>query len=416
MKRTYAVLCISLMPCLLFAAKPGYGEENLDEILSLAKAVPLSETAARFSRLADPEVNTAAVKEQIREMTARLRPLLENKNSPEEKVRALADFIHQQAGFHSKLQENSDPRYGYYDGLLRLGKDSAEDIYRSAFLAPVLANKEGNCLGLTSLYLVLAEELGLPIYPVIMPYHIFPRYDDGKVRLNIEATAGGQIFSDAFYAQTADLSAEAIKNGAYLQTLPRHDLFSAYCLALGSFYNARGLPQLARQSYEKALLASPQLTLAYTNLALVYAYYQFHTAWESTARQALALDPEFLGAYLGLSQGFIKEGEPASAILIMREAVKKHPEVAHAHAVLGELYLNEGLLDEAEKEFRQAQQLAPWDAEFYLSLGWVYYYRKDFIQARALAAEALKHGARHNALFNKLKTAEWSPTGKPAVS
>ena len=43
---------------------------------------------------------------------------------------------------------------------------------------PVLAGRRGYCVGLAAVYLILAEELGLPIHAVATPKHVFLRWDD----------------------------------------------------------------------------------------------------------------------------------------------------------------------------------------------------------------------------------------------
>ena len=75
--------------------------------------------------------------------------------------------------------------------------DNPEDL----FLHTVLDQRRGYCLSLSILYLSLAERLGLPIYGVVVPGHFFVRYDDGKVRFNIEATNRGRSLPDEYYIE-----------------------------------------------------------------------------------------------------------------------------------------------------------------------------------------------------------------------
>jgi regulator of sirC expression with transglutaminase-like and TPR domain len=75
----------------------------------------------------------------------------------------------------------------------RLGIGASEDLKDPCNLLPssVLARRQGNCVGIAALYLVLAERLELPIYAVATPSHVFLRYDDGRTRINIETLQGG---------------------------------------------------------------------------------------------------------------------------------------------------------------------------------------------------------------------------------
>src|SRR3989339_43638 len=64
-----------------------------------------------------------------------------------------------------------------------------EELYGS-FLNTVIDKTSGNCLGYSTLYLFLGERLGIPLYGVILPYHIFVKYEDGKYQKEIESTNG----------------------------------------------------------------------------------------------------------------------------------------------------------------------------------------------------------------------------------
>jgi tetratricopeptide (TPR) repeat protein len=64
----------------------------------------------------------------------------------------------------------------------------------------VIANKKGNCMGLSILYLALAERLDLPLFMKTVPSHVYVCYDDGSTRLNIETTMKGFICPDSYYS------------------------------------------------------------------------------------------------------------------------------------------------------------------------------------------------------------------------
>ena len=67
------------------------------------------------------------------------------------------------------------------------------------FLHTVLDKGKGYCLSLSVMYLSLGERLGLPLYGVVVPGHFFVRYDDGRVRFNIETTSKGAVAPDEHY-------------------------------------------------------------------------------------------------------------------------------------------------------------------------------------------------------------------------
>ena len=67
----------------------------------------------------------------------------------------------------------------------------AKDIDLYTFLPSVMDNHLGVCLGVTALYLAIAQRLDLPLEIITPPGHIYVRYNDGKQLINIETTARG---------------------------------------------------------------------------------------------------------------------------------------------------------------------------------------------------------------------------------
>ena len=59
------------------------------------------------------------------------------------------------------------------------------------FLTEFLKDRKGNCFAITTLYLAIAERLGLPFSGVTVPNHVFVRYQENDNRINIEITQNG---------------------------------------------------------------------------------------------------------------------------------------------------------------------------------------------------------------------------------
>ena len=67
----------------------------------------------------------------------------------------------------------------------------AQDIHTYTFLPSVLDSRKGVCLGVSILYLSLAQRLDLPLEIITPPGHIYIRYKGEKGLRNIETTARG---------------------------------------------------------------------------------------------------------------------------------------------------------------------------------------------------------------------------------
>lgn len=94
--------------------------------------------------------------------------------TPEEKIRKINDFIFFEMGFRF-------PPHSIY----------AKNIDLYTFLPSVLDSRRGVCLGVSILYMCLAQRLGLNLEMITPPGHIYVRYRNGDQEINIETTARG---------------------------------------------------------------------------------------------------------------------------------------------------------------------------------------------------------------------------------
>lgn len=91
-----------------------------------------------------------------------------------EKIDAVNRFIFEEMGFRF-------PPHSLY----------AEDIDLYTFLPAVLDSRRGVCLGVSILYLCIAQRINLDLEIITPPGHIYVRYHSGDTIINIETTARG---------------------------------------------------------------------------------------------------------------------------------------------------------------------------------------------------------------------------------
>lgn len=94
--------------------------------------------------------------------------------TPEDQIREINRLIFQEMKFRF-------PPHSLY----------AKEIDLYTFLPSVMDSREGVCLGVSILYLCLAQRLGLPLEIITPPGHIYVRYRQGTKIINIETTARG---------------------------------------------------------------------------------------------------------------------------------------------------------------------------------------------------------------------------------
>ncbi len=121
----------------------------------------------------------------------------------------------------------------------------AKDIDLYTFLPSVLDSRRGVCLGVSILYLCLAQRLGVSLETITPPGHIYVRYHEGDKIINIETTARGIHLDSEEYLgiNTRSLQMRNIKEVIGMAHFNEASLF----LQQDDF-------QKALQSYQKASL------------------------------------------------------------------------------------------------------------------------------------------------------------------
>lgn len=115
-------------------------------------------------------------------MALQIKARLPQSATHEDEVREINNFIFQEMRFRF-------PPHSIY----------AKDIDLYTFLPSVMDSREGVCLGVSILYLCLAQRIGLPMEIITPPGHIYVRYRNGLKIINIETTARGvNLHSDVY--------------------------------------------------------------------------------------------------------------------------------------------------------------------------------------------------------------------------
>jgi hypothetical protein len=117
----------------------------------------------------------------------------------------------------------------------------------------------GTCVSMPVLYAAIARRLGYPVCLVTAKEHVFCRWDKGRERFNIEATAQGMSnFDDAYYMTWPKPISEAeVKSGEYLKSLSVAESLATFLAARGHCLEDNGSVALARVSYAQAAALSP---------------------------------------------------------------------------------------------------------------------------------------------------------------
>lgn len=296
----------------------------------------------------------------------------------------------------------------------------AKDIDLYTFLPSVLDSRQGVCLGVSILYLCLAQRLDLPLEIITPPGHIYVRYNDGKKIINIETTARGINPPSEMYLGL---------NTRKLEERTMKEVIGMAFFNQASVYWQRGDHELCVKLYEKALPYMPDDKLLHMFLGLNYLFIGKKVEGEKLLKPLknhlfdFAVAPETLTTdYLlgnvsaeGIQSIFMPVDETRESIVNkqreLKKLLKKHPKFRGGILQLAVSYLQLARTGEALNVLTRYHNLDSGDptVEYYLSI--VCAERYDFNKsweylkrAEAITAARDHHPAALRGLRGKLRT------------
>lgn len=323
-----------------------------------------------IARIMDPACDLEGVRREVKRLAEAVRKKAKPDAPPLDTLYALNDAFFQAEGF---ARDGADPSGESPDG---------HAVQR------VLKDRKGSVLTLTGLYVAVAAELGLPVYPVVTPYHAFARYDDGKETVNVEITELGGEFDDGIY--TTGYGLRKLPSAATLKSNGVAQLLAAEAAALGMMARRGGSP-------DKAAAA---------------------------AALALGLDPICFDALLLQAMAARDDKQPKEGLAALRRVVEAWPDYAAPRLLQGELLRQSKLDPQAVDAYTKGidARLKPYgaaagfDAELYYRIADIY---------APLAREALKAQQRsaitymnkfNDAILGALKNNPYHPGARKLLT
>jgi hypothetical protein len=130
--------------------------------------------------------------------------------------------------------------------------------WTNTFVTKMLTTQKGNCRSLAYLYKILANESGARCWLALAPGHIYIRnYSEKTGWYNTELTSG-TFPTDAWIAASGYVSADAIRNGIYMDTLSNQQSIALCLLDL-----AKGYEYQTHNYYDGFILKCCDLVLQY---------------------------------------------------------------------------------------------------------------------------------------------------------
>ena len=376
MKKIFSVIiCILLLSTTLYArrqaplaneGKAGLYARSIEQVLrldddqvDLATAVLISSElwSDNWSRI----VNGRVYLSRLDGMALEIRDILKQ-NRIAANFRAIPvinKYLFEDLGFKS-IAEASDPN--------------------SLFLHTVMDKKEGYCLGLSILYLSIGERLGLPLYGVVVPGHFFVRYDDGRVRFNIETTSKGGNAPDEHYIKkfkVPTLNGRSI----YLKNLSKIQTLGCFFNNLGNSYSDVGDMESALLAFERAVEINPTLSESRANLGNIYLKKGKVTQAISEYQAAIDINPNDAKTHNNLGNAYMQRGSFGYAVSEYLRAINLDPNFVDGYKNLALVYIKQNRYPRAKMELEKVIYLGLADAGCYSQLGDIYSHSGNFDQA-----------------------------------
>lgn len=174
-------------------------------------------------------------------------------------------------------------------------------------LPSVVERRRGSCVGLGTLFLALADELGIPAAGVVMPGHFYVRTEGVGGWHNLELLRTGEVMPDTWYHERYPIPGGAAR--AYARPLTSEEVRGVIAYDVGNERRRQlKLPE-ARLAFTRAVRAFPELAEAHASLGAVEQLLGDWRAAAASYQQAHAMNPHLPGIAENLALLEAERGE-----------------------------------------------------------------------------------------------------------
>lgn len=265
------------------------------------------------------------------------------------------------------------------------------------FLAHVLKNKSGNCLGLSTLLLAVGQRLDLPLFLVQVPTHVFVRHDDGETIFNIETTGNGSIFKEEYYRKRYRVT----KSRPFLHNLEPKAVLAELLRNRGLAWKMRGNWARAISDYDRAVILDPESASAFLNRAYALSMTEdFERAMKDYDR-TIELDPECALSFLGRGYLWRRLEEHEKAIDDYTRSIEINTRDGQAHANRGYEWFLLKEYDKSIADCTAALAINPKNAHALNNRGHGWFVKENYAQAVADHIRAMELDASYISNFEE---------------
>lgn len=226
-------------------------KEALNQFLALPDdRIDLGKAKLTFDRLIDPTINIEAANLRLNAMVAVINGMVTEvvpagKETVMHKMLALRTYLYDPGHWNAQ-------KVFQYDFNDPLGKN-----IRHKLLPHYLNTRQGNCVSMPILFVILGQRLGIDVKLSLAPLHLLVTFTDDKgVTQYLETTSGAHRASKERLKEYFNITDAAIKNGLYLQTLSKKEMVAIigstlleYAMQQGDYDKAIGIANVIMEAH-----------------------------------------------------------------------------------------------------------------------------------------------------------------------
>lgn len=202
-----------VLTCLVWTAASASVADDLRSVIADDTVHgDLGRTKFAIDRLIDPNIDSSTALRVVDKIVADVRGMTPSGANAGDLVQVLQTVIYEPGPWNS----GKPFRYDHGDPI---GLD-----IRKRLLSTYLTEKNGNCITMPLLFLIVAERLDLNMTAGLAPLHVLVRFsdDDGTIH-NLETTSGAGRTRESHYRNMLPMADQAVESGIYLRSLTRKE-------------------------------------------------------------------------------------------------------------------------------------------------------------------------------------------------
>jgi regulator of sirC expression with transglutaminase-like and TPR domain len=210
--------CTAMVACM--QAMPAYAQ-RLDPDVRVLRAIlekpeadiDLARAKLTIDQLIDRAVDIEGTLAKLDAMAATIKALAGPRAKSTEIAQVLRTYLYDAGAWNHRQPFRYD-----------LEGDPLGREISGKLLTNYLATRKGNCVSMPTLFVLLAQRLGLDATFAASPGHIFVKFRDDTGRwYNLETTSGGYPRKDESYQRDTPMTPLALKNGIYMRPLSKKE-------------------------------------------------------------------------------------------------------------------------------------------------------------------------------------------------